>query len=117
MTDDQQAEHDAITEEMQRDLTGAIEQMADAVAALGERGPGSLLKLSWTALALAQRCQELSDGLEFAPEEAQEMEQRFVSTEGALFRANGMFVSWDCQRFPNVAHTAICMCDGQEVDA
>lgn len=78
-------------QEVARDLRTGIATLNDWVPLI-ESDPGkALAHMTWLGLALAQKCQELSESV--IDELAETAERRFFSMDGALFRSNGSVVT------------------------
>lgn len=76
---------------IQQDLRNGLAVMTDWVAVV-ETDPGkALAHLTWLGLAMAQKCQELSEHV--VDEVEGNAERRFFSLDGGLFRSNGSVVT------------------------
>lgn len=82
-------------DDLRQDLAGAVEALADAV------NDTDLTRITWTALALAERAQDWAHRT-VSVEDTTEA-RRFLSTDGALFDVTGRAIQFDKPRFPNLA--------------
>lgn len=82
-------------DDLRQDLVGGIEALAQAVNAV------DLMRITWNALALAERAQHWAQNTVSAEDSTEE--QRFFCAEGLLCDVTGRAIHADASRFPYLA--------------